>query len=114
MEKDKLPINGSLRNRLDETNIRKVEIEVPYLESGNAILTSWEDNYRLKTSFSFGEFSLRGNREGLITLARHLLTLALNDVGLGAHIHYADYLDSLEEGDVPFVIAKLTDPEPEE
>ena len=55
-------------------------------------------------------FEIAGNREGLRELARVCLALAdlpENDAEarrLGNHYHFADYLDTAEEGSTPFII----------
>lgn len=55
-------------------------------------------------------FEIIGNREGLKGLAaicQQLADLPENDDEarrLGNHYHYADYMNNLEEGSIPFVI----------
>lgn len=46
---------------------------------------------------------ISANRDGLLSLARQLTTLA--DSFVGSHIHYDDY-DSLEDGSIPMIIQK--------
>ena len=46
---------------------------------------------------------ISANRDGLLSLARKLTTLA--DSFVGSHIHYDDY-DSLEDGSIPMIIQK--------
>lgn len=52
---------------------------------------------------------LRADKEGLITLARHLLTLAQDTVPSGAHIHYDDdaATGQLKRGSHAMVINKI-------
>ena len=47
---------------------------------------------------------ISANRDGLLSLARQLTTLA--DSFVGSHIHYDDY-NSLEDGSIPMIIQKL-------
>jgi hypothetical protein len=46
---------------------------------------------------------ISANRDGLLSLARQLTTLA--DSFVGSHIHYDDY-NSLEDGSIPMIIQK--------
>jgi hypothetical protein len=65
---------------------------------------------KLKAYLYDDGFEIAGNREGLRELAR--VCLALADLPedneeakrLGNHYHFADYLDSAEEGSTPFII----------
>ena len=47
---------------------------------------------------------ISANREGLLSLARQLTTLA--DESVGSHIHYDDYT-SLEDGSIEMIVQKL-------
>jgi hypothetical protein len=51
---------------------------------------------------------LSANAAGLVSLARHLLTLAQSSVSAGSHIHY-DAPNLLEEGSRELIIGKLAD-----
>ena len=46
---------------------------------------------------------ISANRDGLLSLARQLTTLA--DSIVGSHIHYDDF-NSLEDGSIPMIIQK--------
>lgn len=46
---------------------------------------------------------ISANRDGLLSLARQLTTLA--DSFVGSHIHYDDY-NSLEDGSIPMINQK--------
>ncbi|OLT31157.1 hypothetical protein BJF79_08895 [Actinomadura sp. CNU-125] len=47
----------------------------------------WDDGYEISVGVEAGEVVVAANREGLISLARHLLTLAQEGVSPGAHVH---------------------------
>lgn len=49
------------------------------------------------------EFIIEANKEGLISLAKQMLSIAYNDLFSGFHIHYEE-LTFLEEGSASFVI----------
>jgi hypothetical protein len=52
---------------------------------------------------------ITADKEGLIVLARHFLTLAQNDAPPGCHIHYDDDASSgfLEKGSRSMVVSKM-------
>lgn len=52
------------------------------------------------------EVVISANREGLISLANHLLNLAQTDVPCGTHIHL-DENNSLEDGSQSIIIEKI-------
>lgn len=51
------------------------------------------------------KISMEANREGLISLARHILLLAQDDVPNGSHFHL-DEFNSLENGSLELIISK--------
>lgn len=48
---------------------------------------------------------ISANNEGLLSLARHLLTLVQNEVPIGTHIHLDEY-NLLEEGSIDLIVEK--------
>ena len=52
-------------------------------------------------------FVISANREGLISLANHLLNLAQTDVPCGTHIHLDGRNNSLEDGSQSIIIEKI-------
>ena len=62
-------------------------VQVPDYRPGSGILLSWDEDFEIAVSVSGSEVSIKANREGLVSLARHLLTLAQDQVHEGAHIH---------------------------
>jgi hypothetical protein len=68
---------------------------------------TWDDGAIVKTRADGArEIAIAANRAGLISLARHLVTLALETVPSGYDLHYSD-LSILEEGSVQLHISKL-------
>lgn len=63
----------------------------------------WVDGFEIKAAAGNGEIVLSANREGLLSLARHLTALA--DGMPGDHIHYDEH-NSLEEGSAELIIVK--------
>ncbi|MGW4517167.1 Imm32 family immunity protein [Streptomyces sp. NPDC004393] len=62
-------------------------VQVPDYRPGGGIQLSWDEDFEIAVSVSGSEVSIKANREGLVSLARHLLTLAQDQVHGGAHIH---------------------------
>ena len=81
----------------------KVELDV-VAHSSCGITTRWRPGHVIEVTTGHDRtVHIRANREGLLTLAQHLVTLGLPDVSPGRHIHYDD--DSgLEEGSADLVI----------
>ena len=63
----------------------------------------WVDGFEIKVASENGEIMISANREGLLSLAKHLTALA--DSMPGDHIHY-DVNNSLEEGSAEMVIER--------
>ena len=83
--------------------MKVIKISIP--EYDNGVECIWEDNFKIKTSVPFDTLTIEANREGLISLARHLLNLAQDDVPNGCHIHLDEY-NSLEDGSLELIISK--------
>ncbi|MBR4163697.1 MAG: hypothetical protein IKR11_09260 [Solobacterium sp.] len=63
----------------------------------------WEDNFKITVKNDGGSTCITANREGLISLANILLTLA--DEQSGSHIHLDQY-NSLEDGSAELILEK--------
>ncbi|MBQ3404967.1 MAG: GNAT family N-acetyltransferase [Oscillospiraceae bacterium] len=63
----------------------------------------WEDNFSISAAFEYGAIRISGNREGLLSLASHLMTLAQE--APGSHIHLDEY-NSLEENSCEIIIER--------
>ncbi|MEM5774297.1 MAG: hypothetical protein AAGU05_04785 [Anaerolineaceae bacterium] len=85
----------------------KISLNIPDYE-GKGIHLEWDDYFILRAMINSKRniVTISGNNEGLISLARHLLTLAQSNVPIGKHIHF-DSLNSLEEGSCGIVIEKI-------
>ncbi|EFH84129.1 Imm32 family immunity protein [Ktedonobacter racemifer] len=90
--------------------VNQVEIEIPaYSRSYGVIPASSDEDYILDVQIeaSSQEVMITGDKEGLIMLARHLLTLAQDEVPAGCHIHYDEFNGMLDKGSLPMVIGKI-------
>ncbi len=83
--------------------MKEIKISIP--EYDNGVECVWEENFKIKTSAPFDTLTIEANREGLISLARHLLHLAQDDVPNGSHFHLDEY-NSLEDGSLELIISK--------
>ncbi|MFF3329271.1 hypothetical protein ACFYWX_06845 [Streptomyces sp. NPDC002888] len=62
-------------------------IDVPDHRPGEALRFAWEDGFEIELKVSATEVAIKANPAGLVSLARHLLTLAQDGVTDGAHLH---------------------------
>ena len=62
---------------------------------------TWEDGFSIKVKVDSGTVIISANKEGLLSLAKQLTTLA--EALPGNHIHYDEY-NSLEEGSAEMII----------
>lgn len=82
----------------------QIEINIPeYSETG--IKFDWDYGFEITGKFSNGEMVISANKAGLVSLARHLLTLAQDDVPFGYHLHL-DKFNSLGNGSVDLILLK--------
>ena len=86
--------------------MKEIKISIP--EYDNGVECVWEENFMIKTSAPLDILTIEANRDGLISLARHLLHLAQDDVPNGSHFHFDEY-NSLEDGSLELIIAKNED-----
>ena len=83
--------------------MKEIKISIP--EYDDAIELVWDDNYKIKTSTPYDTITIEANRDGLLSLARHLLLLAQEEVPNGSHFHL-DEFNSLEDSSVELIISK--------
>lgn len=65
----------------------------------------WEDGFTIKVKVEENTVVISANKEGLLSLARHLTDLA--DAEVGNHIHYDEY-NSLEEDSSEMIIERIS------
>ncbi len=82
-----------------------MNISVPPYEDGGPLRFEWDDAFEIKVNRSAEEVSISANSAGLISLARHLLTLAQDAVPNGSHLHLTDGVE-LDDGSGDLVIEK--------
>ena len=64
---------------------------------------NWTDGFEIKVRIENGAAVISANREGLLSLAEHLKSLA--EEPAGSHIHLDAY-NSLEEGSFELILEK--------
>jgi hypothetical protein len=83
----------------------EIKIEVPKYDLTTGIKYHWENGFEIDVKNSDGVITLIANKEGLLSLANHLLNLAQDEVPIGHHLHFDEY-NSLEEGSLELIIEK--------
>lgn len=68
------------------------------------MILEWEEGFVISSRMENGAAVISANREGLLSLAKHLEALAKENPG--SHIHYDEY-NSLEEGSFELIIEKV-------
>lgn len=89
-----------------ERQMNKIIIDIPaYSRSG--IWPILEAKYKLSIEKDRADtVVIKADKGGLISLARHLLTLAQDEYPVGSHIHY-DEASSLDDGSYPLIVDKV-------
>ena len=64
-----------------------VSLDVSEYDPVRGLTLEWDNGFSIELSASGTEVFLAGNRAGLVSLARHLLVLAQDDVPAGHHLH---------------------------
>lgn len=81
-----------------------MDIKIPQYD-GHSIKLAWESGFSIQCCVEDSIIVLSANSAGLVSLAKHLLTLAQNEVPENTHIHFDEY-NSLEKGSHELVIIK--------
>lgn len=84
----------------------EVKIEIPKYDRETGIAYLWTDGFELSITADNGAVLIKANKEGLISMANHLLNLAQDSVPKNHHIHF-DEFNSLEEGSIELTIQKV-------
>ena len=81
-----------------------MKIDVPiYTEKG--FVFAWEEGFLIRCTINDYGVCIEANKEGLISLAKHMLELAQEDVPEFEHIHLDKY-NSLEDNSAELTIVK--------
>jgi len=85
--------------------LMELRIEIPKYTAESGLILEWGDGFEIVAKAENGATIITANKEGLISLARHLLTLAQDEVPTGGHFHLDEY-NSLESGSTELIIGK--------
>jgi hypothetical protein len=83
-------------------------IEVPAYGPDSHLNFEWDDGFRIVVDRATSEVAITANAAGLVSLARHCLTLAQASVPPGSHIHLTDSVE-LEPGSGDLIIGRSAD-----
>ena len=86
--------------------MKNIQISVP--KYNDCIQLNWEEDFKIKVSNDCDTLMIEANKGGLVSLARHLLLLAQEDVPNGSHIHL-DEFNSLEDNSIGLILSKRED-----
>jgi hypothetical protein len=86
----------------------RYELEIPRYSPERGLTLVWEPGSVISVVQNDREVVLHANRAGLVSLARHLLTLAQEGVPCGHHVHF-DELNALEPGSAELVVGLASD-----
>ena len=83
-------------------------IDIPDYDPREGIVLRFEGDYRIKLEITGDhEVLLSANKDGLVSLATHLLTLAQDAVPANSeHFHLTED-DALEDGSVELIVQKM-------
>lgn len=75
-----------------------------YVEE-NGIRLTWEKGYDIRCMIKDNTVIISANKEGLLSLANHLVNLAQDKIPVDNHLHF-DETNSLEDGSKELIISK--------
>jgi hypothetical protein len=82
-----------------------VTIDIPPYTAGTGLTYEWVGDYRLQVSLDEGAVCITANRDGLISLAGHLLNMAQEAVPGGCHLHLDEH-NSLKAGSLELIVIR--------
>lgn len=68
------------------------------------MIMEWLDGFEIRATVQNDSICISANKEGLLSLAKHLIELAEGEQG--NHVHY-DENNSLEEGSTEMIIERI-------
>ncbi len=83
----------------------EIKLEVP-LYTDSELKLNWENGFKILVKKEEDILIISANKEGLISLANHLLNVAQEKAPSGTHFHL-DEFNSLETGSIELIVEKL-------
>ncbi len=84
----------------------KKEIEIFPYDSKKGVQLKWETDFCISVKVEYEAVTISADKGGLISLARHLLTLAQDEVPQGVHFHLDEY-SALEDGSIELIVERM-------
>lgn len=84
----------------------KITLSIPNYDKSEGIRVPWVGNHQISVHINDTEVTIAANKDGLITLAKQLLTLAHDGMPSGHHIHLTDR-SGLEEGSLDLTLQRM-------
>lgn len=75
------------------------------IKEGEVMDIKWAEGYKIKVNGNDSQIVISANKEGLLSLAAQLVSLA--EAAPGSHIHY-DECNSLEDGSTQLIVERLS------
>ena len=83
-----------------------MDIKIPAYSSTSGVRLEWEDGSVLSVHQSGSVTTVSGNHDGILSLARHLLSVAQARAPIGSHFHLDDG-NTLEPGSTELIFEKV-------
>lgn len=83
-----------------------VTIEIPTYSVVDGLRPNWVNNFEIHVTVDDSGVRVLANKEGLESLANHLLNLAQSNVSAGTHLHL-DQSNGLNDGSSDLILEKL-------
>lgn len=80
-------------------------LDIPKYDPANGIRYKWENGSEITVNIQEGRVVMSANKEGLLSMANHLLNLGQQEIPSGHHLHFDEH-NSLEEGSAELIIQK--------
>lgn len=84
----------------------KIEIEIPDYD-GNALDVIWDHGGKYTIVNLGNDVIIKANEKGLISLAKQMLYIALNDLPEGSHVHYNSFFTCITDSLHELIIEKI-------
>ncbi len=85
--------------------MKKIVQYKEYIEE-NGIELTWENAYNIMCMIEGNSLKILANKQGLLSLANHLITLAQDTIPSGNHLHFDEY-NSLDDDSKELIICKM-------
>ena len=83
----------------------EIKIVIPEYSIDTGLKIDWDYGFEIETNIQNNSINIIANKQGLISLAKILLSLSQESIPSGYHLHLDEY-NSLEEGSYELIIQK--------